>query len=582
MILFATLLSTVAKYLINVQDMRSEEPWEGKSMYVSAVDLVLDLLKLVTYTCFFAIILTYHGLPLNIVRDVYVTARSFFGRIRDFIRYRAATKNMDTRFPNATHEDLRRTDGTCIICRDEMHASGPDPAAVDATGDFGEFPEGPDPSDPPSGGLNETPKKLTCGHIFHFHCLRAWLERQQSCPTCRRTVFDSTPAGTTPVTAAAAAAAAPGQEAPQPGAVPQQPAGPQPTPAPAARNGVGTQHQDQQIEAARQRLQGLLDQVLGVATGRATTPVAAPNPPPQGQTSHGTSLAGPPTSPGTSNWVPPPPASLAVPRLDLPPEDADTSAELPTFAAGPSSPLPPPAPAHETMRDASPADDSDDPIDPRAAARSAALRRFQNEQAIRSRQSRILSASSASGEPLPRALRSSISGPSAAVTGESSEEESSLPLHLSYSALPSSSRTPLAQHTAFLERDDQLRAPADLDEPLDAAELSLLTRRTRRGVQAQLNVLQRAQVSIFNLSTELMRVLSALPDDQEEAHQQPAEDDTQPLREVTKEKGKAVVINVEDEESQEEEAEQEDSNETTTDDKGKRPAEGIHADRSSL
>ena len=28
-----------------------------------------------------------------------------------------------------------------------------------------------------------TPKKLPCGHIFHFQCLRSWLERQQSCPT---------------------------------------------------------------------------------------------------------------------------------------------------------------------------------------------------------------------------------------------------------------------------------------------------------------------------------------------------------------------------------------------------------------
>jgi E3 ubiquitin-protein ligase synoviolin len=24
---------------------------------------------------------------------------------------------------------------------------------------------------------------LPCGHIFHFHCLRSWLERQQTCPT---------------------------------------------------------------------------------------------------------------------------------------------------------------------------------------------------------------------------------------------------------------------------------------------------------------------------------------------------------------------------------------------------------------
>jgi E3 ubiquitin-protein ligase synoviolin len=29
----------------------------------------------------------------------------------------------------------------------------------------------------------EKPKKLNCGHIFHFGCLRSWLERQQSCPT---------------------------------------------------------------------------------------------------------------------------------------------------------------------------------------------------------------------------------------------------------------------------------------------------------------------------------------------------------------------------------------------------------------
>ena len=28
-------------------------------------------------------------------------------------------------------------------------------------------------------------KKLPCGHIFHLECLRSWLLRQQTCPTCR-------------------------------------------------------------------------------------------------------------------------------------------------------------------------------------------------------------------------------------------------------------------------------------------------------------------------------------------------------------------------------------------------------------
>ena len=185
MILSATLFSIIAKYVINVQDLRSEEPWEGKSMYVFFVDLATDFLKLMTYLTFFGLILSFYGLPLNIIRDVYVTARSFFGRLRDFIKYRAATKNMDTRFPDATRQDLSATsDGTCIICREEMVARSDDvPETEEATSS--PLP----PRGESSSGLNETPKKLPCGHIFHFHCLRSWLERQQSCPTCRRTVF---------------------------------------------------------------------------------------------------------------------------------------------------------------------------------------------------------------------------------------------------------------------------------------------------------------------------------------------------------------------------------------------------------
>ncbi|PWN38131.1 uncharacterized protein FA14DRAFT_118203, partial [Meira miltonrushii] len=188
-ILGATLWSTIAKYLINCQDMRSEEPWEAKSMYVFFVDLITDFLKLATYIACFCLILSYYGgLPLHIFRDVYVTGLSFFSRLRDFMKYRAATRNMDTRFPNATQADLRSmSDGTCIICREEMvaeEAGGDDQGEAPAEG------RRPTPTVPASGssGLNETPKKLPCGHIFHFHCLRSWLERQQSCPTCRRTV----------------------------------------------------------------------------------------------------------------------------------------------------------------------------------------------------------------------------------------------------------------------------------------------------------------------------------------------------------------------------------------------------------
>lgn len=135
-----------------------------------------DFVKLVTYMTFFMLVLTFYGLPLNIVRDVYITARSFILRFRDLLRYRTATRNMDERYPNATEEELSNlSDRTCIICRDEMvHPSGTQ-GPEDAGGQA--------PAPVPQEGPNTTPKKLPCGHIFHFHCLRSWLERQQSCPT---------------------------------------------------------------------------------------------------------------------------------------------------------------------------------------------------------------------------------------------------------------------------------------------------------------------------------------------------------------------------------------------------------------
>jgi E3 ubiquitin-protein ligase synoviolin len=126
----------------------------------------------VTYLTFFAIIVLHYGLPLNMIRDVYVTARSFITRFRALLRYRTATRDMDRRYQNVTEEELAAmSDRTCIICRDEMVAQTA-PQRNDA-----------------QAAPNTTPKKLPCGHMFHFNCLRSWLERQQSCPTWRVVLY---------------------------------------------------------------------------------------------------------------------------------------------------------------------------------------------------------------------------------------------------------------------------------------------------------------------------------------------------------------------------------------------------------
>lgn len=145
--------------------------WEEKGRWVFYLDLITDFCKLVVYLTFFAILFTFFGLPIHILRDVVVTVRSFGRRLVDFMRYRTATRDMNERYPDATPEEIARED-VCIICREDM-APWQQPA--------------------PGGNTQPVPdrlrpKKLPCGHILHFACLRSWLERQQNCPTCRRPV----------------------------------------------------------------------------------------------------------------------------------------------------------------------------------------------------------------------------------------------------------------------------------------------------------------------------------------------------------------------------------------------------------
>ncbi|KAI3707181.1 hypothetical protein L6452_25473 [Arctium lappa] len=155
MILATTTISTFVKYVFYVSDMLMEGQWERKAVYTFYLELIRDLLHLSMYLCFFLVIFVNYGVPLHLIRELYETFRNFKLRIADYIRYRKITSNMNDRFPDATPEELNASDATCIICREEM----------------------------------TTAKRLVCGHLFHVHCLRSWLERQHTCPICRALVI---------------------------------------------------------------------------------------------------------------------------------------------------------------------------------------------------------------------------------------------------------------------------------------------------------------------------------------------------------------------------------------------------------
>jgi len=124
-----------------------------------AVELMAVAAMFLFNLLLFVVVFTIYGLPINIVRDLYMAYTKLRSRLSAFASYRRLTSNMNTRFKSiTTEEELDQTGRTCIICRDTMDIHG-------VNGDCKMLP--------------------ICQHGFHKHCLREWLVQQQSCPTCR-------------------------------------------------------------------------------------------------------------------------------------------------------------------------------------------------------------------------------------------------------------------------------------------------------------------------------------------------------------------------------------------------------------
>ncbi|KAK5995856.1 E3 ubiquitin-protein ligase synoviolin [Cladobotryum mycophilum] len=149
----------------DIDEMDIEVPgWATKGEWVLWLDLLTDMIKLGIYVAFFLMLLMFYGLPIHIMRDLFMTTRDFLKRLNALLRYRRAIQEMN-KYPDASEQDLAN-ENTCIICREEMHHWDPARNSIDRV----------------------RPKKLPCGHILHLGCLKSWLERQQVCPTCRSPV----------------------------------------------------------------------------------------------------------------------------------------------------------------------------------------------------------------------------------------------------------------------------------------------------------------------------------------------------------------------------------------------------------
>jgi hypothetical protein len=142
-------------FLLNYISIRRQQVWHAKGTYVLYLEFVVSALKSLVYLAFFFIIFRYYGLPLHIVRSMYLTFAAFHRSLAKLLTYRRAVSGMDVRYPDASPAELAQADSVCIVCRDEMEAG----------------------------------KRLPCGHILHVECLRSWLQQDPSCPLCRKSVI---------------------------------------------------------------------------------------------------------------------------------------------------------------------------------------------------------------------------------------------------------------------------------------------------------------------------------------------------------------------------------------------------------
>jgi len=165
--------TTLWLHLLHVIDMvyqmENGRSWNTKGILVLAIEMWADALKFMFYVAFFSIIMACYGMPLNLLRDLYMSYVNLKKRITVLIKYRELTRNMNDRFRDATDEELEECGHVCIICRDTMESSSNN--------------ENHNRSGQSLGG-----KVLPCGHVFHFECLRSWLQQQSSCPVCRQEI----------------------------------------------------------------------------------------------------------------------------------------------------------------------------------------------------------------------------------------------------------------------------------------------------------------------------------------------------------------------------------------------------------
>ena len=150
------IVNVMFQFMLHETEVFLGRPWELKGTLRFYCDMLFSLITSALNIAFFFALSARVGLPVHLIRPLITNTTTLFKTVKSFFSYRRLTKELDSRFPDATEADLEH-DRTCSICYDELEA-GP------------------------------KTKALPCRHCFHRACLWKWLERNSACPYCRQSI----------------------------------------------------------------------------------------------------------------------------------------------------------------------------------------------------------------------------------------------------------------------------------------------------------------------------------------------------------------------------------------------------------
>ena len=148
-------LSVITRFFVLIHDMGPNSQLEKSASINYYTDLLFSfsMLSMELLHNGHLTIVSHSSVIIRVIclTKIHTLTTEIRRRFRRHRHYLLIVQLMESKFENATQEEIEEFNDECAICWDTM----------------------------------ENARKLPCGHLFHNSCLRSWLEQDTSCPTCR-------------------------------------------------------------------------------------------------------------------------------------------------------------------------------------------------------------------------------------------------------------------------------------------------------------------------------------------------------------------------------------------------------------